>query len=95
MFFEKPDSIIDEPDEELRRIVFLRNMKTWALKIVFIILAIVGFMCYEMHIKTTERSRVDMIDRRAAAKEAVTLYSEAHPELSQEEINEIFRNFAP
>lgn len=84
---------IDYQDREMHRCAVLRKMKDILIKFLVIGLIFAGIAIYvAVHPASMAAQNVANVDRREAAREAIMLYSEAHPEYTSEEVEEIFRN---
>jgi hypothetical protein len=80
-------------DMEVRKAVFWMNFKKVIIKLLIAGAVIVAFAFYSINNPVPDAVRnVANVDRKEAAREAIELYSEAHPEFTEEEIEVIFRN---
>ena len=93
MHFRNVDGCNMYQDPETRRTVFWISFKNVMIKVLVFGLLFAAFALYSFYHPVPEAVRnVANVDRKEAAREAIELYSEAHPEFTHEEIEEIFKN---
>ena len=83
----------DLQDREAKKAAFFIGLKKFITRLVAIGLLIGAYVLYSIHHPVPDAEKnVANVDRREAAREAIELYSAAHPEFTEEEIEIIFRN---
>lgn len=81
-------------DTTTRREIFFFKLKGVLKKLLVVALITIGIFFYATQLEASRPNispEARAVDRRAAAKEAIELYSANHPEFTKEEIEEIFR----
>jgi len=95
MYFRKSDDYGGDTyqDIETRRMIFWMGFKKFMVRFLVIGALIAAFAFYSIHNPVPDAVRhVADVDRKEAAREAIELYSQAHPEYTEEEIEIIFKN---
>lgn len=82
----------DYDDSESRKQIIIVKLKQLGKKLLIIALVVTAICFYASRTEAGTPSKAVTVDKRAAAKEAIELYSEAHPEFTDEEIEKIFIN---
>ena len=84
---------IDYHEMEAKKYAFWAGFKKVMVRLILIGIAVGAFALYSIYHPVSDAVlNVANVDRREAAREAIELYAEAHPEYTSEEIEEIFRN---
>ena len=98
MLFRNADSDDDSyQDRETRRIIFWIKCKSFMKKLLLVAVLLGLFVLYSFFADSPESeamSHVKDVNRVEATREAIELYSNAHPEYTDEEIELIFRGIA-
>ena len=97
MLFIHDDDDDYQMNPELRRGIRLVRIKAFLKKVLVWTVAIVIILAcaYVSESSASDaEKKVRTIDKQAAMREAIELYSDAHPEYTEEEIELIFRGVA-
>ena len=98
MLFRNDDSDSDSYlDRDTRRMIFWIKFKGFMAKFLFVVVLLGAFVLYSFAAdssKSEAMNHVRDVNRVEATREAIELYSNAHPEFTEEEIELIFRGIA-